>query len=514
MTRTFVVGLDGASWELIEPWIENGDLPNLKHMRDGGSWAESRSCLPPVTFPNWKCYSSGKNPGKFGVFWFEHIDLENEKIEIPDRRSFKTAELWDYLNKEGYSTGVVNMPTMFPPREIDGLVVCGGPDAVDGEYRSIESGYTYPEGLRKKLEEQFDYRVHPDPLVSSNGERGREVEVIHELIEKRFEVAVDLFEEEDHDFMHVTIFYLNVLQHFFWDEEPTKQAWKIVDEWLGRINELDNTNLVVMSDHGCAPTTTEFYVNEWLANNGYLTKKKSMDDFMKKLGLTRENTLKHAKRLGIVELLSRIVPEKIQKMVPLEAGAKRERKLKMTDLVSTKALASGQGPVYINPDYDVEEVREELVSDLKEVSDVEGSIFDGVYRGEEVYNGDYVDMGPDIVLDQREGVHINDGLGGGEVMTEPVRWAAENVRTGIFVANGPDFENQGQIEQIEILDIAPTILASFGVDIPRDMDGEVLSIFESVKEYGHQDSLEIDEDGLGGGGREVEDRLKQLGYME
>ena len=190
MTRTFVVGLDGASWRLLGPWLDAGELPNLAALRSGGRWAEHRSCLPPVTFPNWKCYSSGKDPGGFGVFWFERVDLANERIENASSRDFHTAELWGYLNDAGLSTGVVNMPTMYPPRELDGCLVCGGPGTAEGEYRSISSGYTHPADLAAELEERFDYRVHPDPLISSNDERGAEVEAILSVLEKSSSTSV------------------------------------------------------------------------------------------------------------------------------------------------------------------------------------------------------------------------------------------------------------------------------------------------------------------------------------
>ncbi|MFT4948081.1 MAG: putative AlkP superfamily phosphohydrolase/phosphomutase, partial [Natronomonas sp.] len=195
MTRTFVVGLDGASWRLLDPWLAAGDLPNLAALRGDGSWAGTQSCLPPVTFPNWKCYSAGKDPGGLGVFWFEHVNLADGHIEVAEGGDFRTAELWDYLNDEGQSAGVVNMPTMYPPRSIDGIVVAGGPDAVEGEYRSIDAGYTAPEGLAAELRERFDYEVHPDPLLSGNDERGAEVDAILDLLDSRFEVALALFEE-------------------------------------------------------------------------------------------------------------------------------------------------------------------------------------------------------------------------------------------------------------------------------------------------------------------------------
>ncbi|MEF8883623.1 MAG: alkaline phosphatase family protein [Haloarculaceae archaeon] len=514
MTRTFVVGLDGASWRLTEPWIDEGLLPNLAQLRETGTYATSRSCLPPVTYPNWKCYSSGKNPGKHGVFWWERIDLADERIDIMSGRDYRTAELWDYFNDAGHAVGVVNMPSMYPPRELDGYVVSGGPDAVEGEYRSLDSGYTHPPEFEAELADRYDYDVHPDPLLSSNEERGAEVEEILRLLDLRLEVARDLFVEEDLELVHVTLFYLNVLHHFFWDDEPAKRAWQLVDEWLGELADLD-ANLVVMSDHGAAATTTEFYINEWLAEKGYLTRATGLDDYFQQVGLTRETALTVAKRFGLVDFLARTVPEGVQALVPQSAGAKRERKMELIVPEETKALASGQGPIYVNPRFDVDSVREDLIADLEAVTDEHGEpLFTGVYRAEAVYDGPYVEIGPDVVVDQRPGVHVNDGMGGGAVQSEPDRWAAENTPTGIFVANGPNIRERGEIDEIDIRDIAPTILASHGLDVPTDMDGEVLDVFTERPDVGTRDPIAHDDTGGRGNDGEVAERLKQLGYME
>lgn len=514
MTRTFVVGLDGASWRLLDPWIDAGELPNLAALRARSSWAETRSCLPPVTFPNWKCYSSGKNPGDFGVFWFERVDLANGRIDVTNGSDFHTAELWDYLNENDRSTGVVNMPTMYPPRKLDGVVVCGGPDAVEGEYRSISAGYTSPPDLVAELEERFDYRVHPDPLLSSNEERGAEVDAILELLDMRFEVALSLFEERDLDFVHVTLFYLNVLHHFFWDEEPTRRAWKLVDDWLGRLADLEDTNLVLMSDHGSAPTTTEFYINEWLAENGYQARERTVEDVLRPLGLDRENLLTLAKRAGVVDLLAAAVPDRLQRLIPQRDGLKRDRKLEAIDLDRTKAVASGQGPIYLNPAFDVEAVREQLVADLREIEDEAGALFTNVHRSEDVYDGAYAADAPEIVVDQRPGVHVNDGVGGGALQTGPDRWAAENTPYGIFLANGPDFDDRGELERISILDIAPTLLVASGCDVPTDMHGRVLPVIDGDPSWDRRDPITVDDGDARQDSGEVADRLKQLGYME
>ena len=403
---------------------------------------------------------------------------------------------------------------MYPPREIDDYVVSGGPDAVEGEYRSLDSGYTFPADLEQQLIEEYDYRVHPDPLLSSNEETGKEVDEILELLDLRLKVARDIFQTKELDFMHVTLFYLNVLHHFFWNEEPVLRAWQLIDEWLGELTDLD-ANLIVMSDHGAAPTTTEFYINEWLAQHGYLTRQTGVEDVFQRVGLTRENALGAAKRLGLVEALASTVPESIQEMIPQSAGAKRERKMELINPEKTDALASGQGPIYINSNRNVDSIRDRLISDLKKVTDEDGrALFAGVYSASEVYDGPYVDIGPDIVVDQRPGVHVNDGMGGNEIMTKPDRWAAENTPTGIFVATGPDIEANGDIGEINIQDIMPTILASHGTAIPTDVDGEVLEIFTDQPEVRTCDPIDYESACEPTESDDVETRLKQLGYME
>ena len=90
-----------------------------------------------TSYTNWKCYASGKNPGGFGVFWFEKVDLANEEIAVCSGSDFDTPEIWDYLNDEGRTAGVMNMPSTYPSQPIEEFMISGGPDAVEGEYRSL-----------------------------------------------------------------------------------------------------------------------------------------------------------------------------------------------------------------------------------------------------------------------------------------------------------------------------------------------------------------------------------------
>ena len=59
MTRLLVIGLDGATFTLLHPWMEGGLLPHLREIRDNGVCGTVRSSIPPVTAPAWQCFMTG-----------------------------------------------------------------------------------------------------------------------------------------------------------------------------------------------------------------------------------------------------------------------------------------------------------------------------------------------------------------------------------------------------------------------------------------------------------------------
>ncbi|MDY6788602.1 MAG: alkaline phosphatase family protein [Candidatus Nanohaloarchaea archaeon] len=468
--KTLIIGLDGANWELLDPWIEDGELPNLEELRESAVWGDHKSQLPPTTFPNWKCYSTGLNPGNLGVYWFEIIDMEEKMLSIPDSNSFQGKELWDYLNDHNLKAGVINMPTMYPPKEIDGFIVCGGPGTSDSVYRDISGGYTHPKELEEELERK-EYPVHPKPLLTSREDSEEEVEAIHKVIEERFELAMDKMEEVD--VLHVTLFYLNVLQHFFWNEEPTRKAWKIIDSYLGKIKEKcdkEGYNLVLMSDHGCTEIHTEFYINKWLEKEGYYKRKAQTSDFLRKIGFNRETLIGIAKKLG-VEKIAEYAPDFIQRLIPHKKGAVRSQKLKQADLDQTVAVASGQGPIYMNMSRDekgYEEKREEIIEKLRDLESpvTDEKIFENVYKSEELY-GNLEGSSPDIVVSQKPGVTVSDRVGSGDIFDSPRKWLAENKQRGMVLFYGKDFRKGKKVEGFDILDITPTVLHTVTNETPE-----------------------------------------------
>ena len=129
---------------------------NIQEIIESGVSGILESSIPPRTFPAWKCYSTGKNPGKLGVFDFFKINLDQRRANICDSRSFDGLEIWDIMSRKGKIVCVINMPTTFPPKRVNGVLI-GGPF-------SAKAGYTYPREIEKQLKLRYNYTPFLDQL--------------------------------------------------------------------------------------------------------------------------------------------------------------------------------------------------------------------------------------------------------------------------------------------------------------------------------------------------------------
>jgi predicted AlkP superfamily phosphohydrolase/phosphomutase len=232
-------------------------------------------------------------------------------------------------------------------------------------------------------------------------------------------------------------------------------------------------------------------------------------------------------RLGIKDFAAQVAPRWLLDRIPTDEGdVRRESKTSNIDWESTTVLASGQGPIYIDSSENkYDEIREEIIEKLSSLSGPTGQpIADNVYRGETVYHGPYAQEAPDIVIDQRNGVHISGGLGRDQVFTNPEAdgWKGENKRDGLFVATGPDITT-GAVGEISILDLAPSILHLHGCALPHDLDGTVQkTIFaedsganDRQVEYRSQSDNMMNDGEVKSEKKEgLRDRLEDLGYLE
>jgi len=171
-----------------------------------------RSVTPPVTCPAWRCSTTGKNPGKLGVYWWMNLDRDAGTITTPDSTSFESADLWEYLSQDGYKSAVVNVPMTYPPSKLDGVMVSGFGMPMEST-TGTEIPITYPPGYEQELRDDYDWQSTVENIDTPAG-----LEQTYEVIRSRLELLTDLI-EEDFDYIHLTVFYINMLQHKYDDSE-------------------------------------------------------------------------------------------------------------------------------------------------------------------------------------------------------------------------------------------------------------------------------------------------------
>jgi predicted AlkP superfamily phosphohydrolase/phosphomutase len=496
-TRVLVIGLDGGTWNIIKPLVDEGKLPTIEGLMKRGCYGDLESCIPPITFPAWKCYSTGKNPGKLGVYFYYGVDRAKQRFLFHNSTSFKSKELWDYLSDNNITCGVLDMPTTDPCKPINGFMISHGSLG--------SSGYTYPSELEKELADRFAYKIEPE--YSFDFGKGAAISSMKSLMKDRFAVARYLLEKFAPPFFHFTVFNIDQIQHNCWremEESDPKYGAAIEDSWIlidkeikGLLEERcdEETYVILMSDHGFTRNKGAFQMGRWLAERDLLRLKKSrflLSGLLFRLGLSRANLLRAVGRSrALLSLLRSLIPketrQKMTSFLPAEAHNFGPNPMEgSVDWKGTKVIPVSHG-LYINrkvfdSEEEYEELRDKLIAEIEEIADPETKekLAKKVYKSQEIYFGRYVDWAPDITILTNEGYAIVSQLQSTEKWHRPrERWTGTHQIKGIFLACGPGINKGVEIQGSRIYDLAPTILHLFGLPIPKEMDGRVLKeIFE------------------------------------
>ena len=93
--KVFVLGLDGATWDILEPLMQAGVLPNLARLRQRGASGVLGSVFPPLSPVAWTGVMTGKNSGKHGVF--EFLEYAHDPLDgrVNSSRAIKAELVWE-----------------------------------------------------------------------------------------------------------------------------------------------------------------------------------------------------------------------------------------------------------------------------------------------------------------------------------------------------------------------------------------------------------------------------------
>jgi len=219
----------------------------------------------------------------------------------------------------------------------------------------------------------------------------------------------------------------------------------LLGEVLDRIDQ--NTTLIVLSDHGFASFRRFVHLNTWLYKNGYIALKD-------------------------------------------EARTTSDEFFENVDWNRTRAYAMGLNSLYLNIDgregegivergEEAEMLKKELIQGLKQIKDPKTGmqVIKEVYDTERVYSGAYVKTAPDLIVGYNLNYRTSWETALGKI-TETVfgdnlkAWSGDHCMAidlvpGILLTN-----KKITMEKPALIDVAPSILAEFGISEPKDMDGK------------------------------------------
>jgi predicted AlkP superfamily phosphohydrolase/phosphomutase len=493
MLKLVIVGLDGATWNILNHKKIKQHIPTINKIIKSGVSADLKSSLPSVTFPAWKCITTGRNPGKLGVYWWTRFDKKNNKIFTENSKSFKGKEIWDYLTIKGLKSVAINVPTTYPPKRINGSMISGAIVSNDDEY-------SYPPELKTEIQNKLNYDLSVNVY---------DIEDVERKFESRFKLANYLQKKNQPNFLMTTIFSIDQIQHKFYDNINTKnnkieQAWKIIDDLISKyIRKNPDTIFFFVSDHGFTEAKVIFQLNQWLADKNYLyflEKSEKRDMVGKKIGklFNKENEKNLYNRFRMI--LRNVNKKEFVKQLLVKGGRRVfninfKRLFASIDWKQTKVFGMHDGIVYFNmsnmTNEEKLEIQDKIISELKNLKEptFQIPIIKNVWKPEEIYDGKYLENAPDLIIEPTDGIVITAGiLSHGQIWSYPSElkenWTGCHKRNGIYFAIGPGIKKGVNINSCSLYDIAPTVLHIFGLSIPNDMDGKVLTeIFEDGSEY-------------------------------
>ncbi len=486
--KVVMIGLDGLNPDLVYQW--KGELPNLSKLMEEGIHGNIKSTVPPITPQAWSCILTGKNPGHFGYWDFTYRDdysygqseLVNSRV-----RDERVDTIYEILSGYNKKVAIINVPVTYPPPEIP-----GGYSISSFMTPSLNKEFTHPASLKKEIEKIIGQYII-DASTSDMNFRQMDKEVvlkrIYDMDKQRFELTKYFIKEKKCDFVFTVIMGTDRMPHLFYryfDKNhrrytpnpkygsALKNHYKFCDESMGEILNLvdEDTVMIVTSDHSVQKLDGRINLNEWLVKEGYMKLRKR--------------------------------PERPTSLMQVDI-----------DWSQTKAWATGfTGQLYLNlkgresqgivDSQDYERLLDELAEKLKAITDEKGESLDTkVYKRKDIHSGEYAKFGPDLfVYFDNCYWNISELIGYDSIYSYDTPKGPDDGGHGpfgFFAMAGKGVPKRGKVSDADLLDIAPTILHLFGVTIPQDMEGKVLTKKESV--YSKEDEDEIRE------------RLSRLGYL-
>jgi len=474
-----MIGLDGATFTILDPFMEDGTLPFLKEFVGRGVRAGLYSTSNPLTPPAWISMITGRSPGHHGVFDF--IWAEERKKDhyftLYNFRDIRCETLWSIVSRHNGKVCSLNFPMMSPPPAVNGYIV---PGLVSWKHlrRNV-----YPPDLYAQLRELpgFDVKTLAwDFDLEKKAERGVPEEEYESWIEfhirreqQWFEILRYMMKHACCDLTAIIFDGVDKILHMGWKfldstffpEHPSAWEQKIrglcleyfrgIDGFLAEIVSLagPEARIFLTSDHGFGPSRVVFRLNTWLHSQGYLA--------WREVGELDEKSRQSVERLV----------EKHFVLLDWDKTTAYARTVTSNGIYIRVAREPGQTGVHCDQ---YEAFRAELTKKLQAVIDpVTGErIIERILTREEAYPGTHNGQAPDLLLVMKDHSFISI-LNKTPMIFRRPEVEGTHYPEGIFIAHGQGISKGVRLPHLSILDVAQVLMYSLGLPIPVDFEGKL-----------------------------------------
>ena len=451
--RMIVIGLDCAPPCLVFDRYRNA-MPNLSALMDTGTWGNLRSSEPPITVPAWTCMLSGRDAGELGLYGFRNRVPHETRLRLVDGDDVHVKRVWDWLGEQGFRVAPLFVPLTSPPTPVRGHMVSGF------MWPGGDSPWCFPRELESELIDRVGpYRADVEDFRSE--ELDRIYRDIVTMTKQHFEIAEQVWECKQPDFMMIVEIGLDRFHHAFWRhidlEHPRHEEnnpWKnlgpeyygLLDERIGRLCAAagEDTAIMIVSDHGARAMHGGFCINEWLIGKGYLKLREPP---------ATPGPLDHS----LIDW---------QRTTAWAEGGYYARVF---------LNVAGREPMGAVAPSNVRALRDELRRELEYARDDRGERVPVLVRSPEEYYRQARGFPPDLMV-YFDGLSLRaiGSVGGGRIVVEANDGGPDGCNhdwDGVFVMRGGGAPARGFVEGAEIYDVTPTILGAFGLARPPGILG-------------------------------------------
>ncbi len=146
-----LIGLDGADWQIIDPLIAKGRLPNIAALASRSKRGSMRSFEPILSPLLWTTVATGKSPDEHGIIDFLLPDPATGRRLPITSRARKVEALWNIFSERGLTSDVIAWWASWPAERIRGRIVSDRVAYSLFDVAQAGEGLTWPAALMDEI---------------------------------------------------------------------------------------------------------------------------------------------------------------------------------------------------------------------------------------------------------------------------------------------------------------------------------------------------------------------------